>query len=38
MKAVTPDAETATIEVEDEQTLAINDMTVYYSEVPASEE
>ena len=38
MKAVTPDAETATIEVEDEETLAINDMTVYYSEVPASEE
>ena len=38
MKAVTPDAETATIEVEDEETLAVNDMTVYYSEVPASEE
>ena len=38
MKAVAPDSETATIEVEDEETLAINDMTVYYSEVPASEE
>ena len=38
MKAVTPDSETATIEVEDEETLAISDMTVYYSEVPASEE
>ena len=34
MKAVQPDSDTATIEVEDEETLAMNDMTVYYDAVP----
>ena len=36
LEAFKPDSEnaTATAEVEDEETLAINDMTVYYSEVP----
>ena len=36
LKAYKPDSENAaaTAEVEDEETLAINDMTVYYSEVP----
>ena len=34
MKAVQPDADSATIEVEDEETLAINDMTVYYDAIP----
>ncbi|MBD9199076.1 MAG: ferrous iron transport protein B, partial [Clostridiales bacterium] len=34
MKAVQPDADSATIEVEDEETLAMNDMTVYYESVP----
>ena len=36
LEAYKPDSEnaTATAEVEDEETLAINDMTVYYSEVP----
>ncbi len=34
MKAVTG-PETATIDVEDEETLALNQMTVYYSEVPS---
>ena len=34
MKAVQPDSDTATIEVEDEETLAMNDMTVYYESVP----
>ena len=38
MKAVVPDSDTATIQVEDEETLAVNDMTVYYDAVPASEE
>ncbi len=38
MKAVVPASDTATIQVEDEETLAINDMTVYYDAVPASEE
>ena len=34
MKAVQPDADSATIEVEDEETLAQNEMTVYYDAVP----
>ena len=34
MKAVQPDAESATIEVEDEETLAQNEMTVYYDAIP----
>ncbi|WP_286146785.1 ferrous iron transport protein B [Neopoerus faecalis] len=34
MKAVQPDSDTATIEVEDEETLAQNEMTVYYGAVP----
>ena len=34
MKAVTADSESTTIEVEDEETLAINDMTVYYDSIP----
>ena len=38
MKAVVPTSDTATIQVEDEETLAVNDMTVYYDAVPASEE
>ncbi len=34
MKALTPESETAEIGVEDEETLAINDMTAYYDAVP----
>ena len=34
MKAVQPDADSATIEVEDEETLAWNEMTVYYDAIP----
>ena len=34
MKAVQPESDTATIEVEDEETLAQNEMTVYYDAVP----
>ncbi|MGN0544003.1 MAG: ferrous iron transporter B [Acutalibacteraceae bacterium] len=34
MKAFEPDSETAVCEVEDEETLAINEMTAYYSAVP----
>ena len=34
MKAVQPDADSATIEVEDEETLAQNEMTVYYDALP----
>ena len=34
MKAVQPDSASTTIEVEDEETLAMNDMTVYYESVP----
>ena len=34
MKAVQPDADSATIEVEDEETLAQNEMTVYYAAIP----
>ena len=34
MKAVQPDADSATIEVEDEKTLAQNEMTVYYDAIP----
>ena len=34
MKAVQPDADSATIEVEDEETLAKNEMTVYYDAIP----
>ena len=34
MKAVQPDADSATIEVEDEETLAQNEMTVYYDAIP----
>ena len=35
MKAVQPASASATIEVEDEETLAMNDMTVYYDTIPA---
>ena len=35
MKAVQPDSASATIEEEDEETLAMNDMTVYYDAIPA---
>ena len=38
MKEVVPESNTATIEVEDEETLALSDMTVYYDAVPAGEE
>ena len=34
MKAVQPDADSATIEVEDEETLAQNEMIVYYDAIP----
>ena len=34
MKAVQPDADSVTIEVEDEETLARNEMTVYYDAIP----
>ena len=34
MKAVQPNADSATIEVEDEETLAQNEMTVYYDAIP----
>ena len=34
MKAVTADSESTTIGVEDEETLALNDMTVYYDSIP----
>ncbi len=34
MKAFEPDSETAVCEVEDEETLAVNEMTAYYSTVP----
>ena len=34
MKSVTADSESTTIEVEDEETLALNDMTVYYDSIP----
>ena len=34
MKSVTADSESTTIEVEDEETLALNDMTVYYDAIP----
>ena len=34
MKAIQPDADSATIEVEDEETLAQNEMTVYYDAIP----
>ena len=34
MKAVTADSASTTIEVEDEETLALNDMTVYYDSIP----
>ena len=34
MKAVTADSGSTTIEVEDEETLALNDMTVYYDSIP----
>lgn len=34
MKAFTSDKKTATVDVEDEETLAINTMTAYYSEIP----
>ncbi len=37
MQAVVPESGTATIEVEDEETLAVSDMTVYYDAVPESE-
>ena len=34
MKAVQPDSDSVTIEVEDEETLARNEMTVYYDAIP----
>ena len=34
MKAVTKTSDSATIEVEDEETLALNEMTVYYDAIP----
>mgnify|MGYP004608735107 CR=1 FL=1 len=34
LKAFQPDSNTATIEVEDEETLAINEMTAYYDAIP----
>ena len=34
MKEVTPDSDSATIEVEDEETLATGEMTVYYDAIP----
>ncbi len=34
MKAVQPESDSAVIEVEDEETLALNDMTVYYDVIP----
>ena len=34
MKAVTADSASTTIEVEDEETLALNEMTVYYDAIP----
>ena len=34
MKSVSADSESTTIEVEDEETLALNDMTVYYDSIP----
>ena len=34
MKAVQPESDSAVIEVEDEETLALNDMTVYYDAIP----
>ena len=34
MKAFKPSANTATIDVEDEETLAVNTLTAYYSAVP----
>ena len=34
MKEITPDSESATVEVEDEETLATGEMTVYYDAIP----
>ncbi len=34
MKSFTTSEETATVDVEDEETLAVNEMTAYYSEIP----
>ena len=34
MKAYQPTADTATVDVEDEETLAVNTMTAYYSAIP----
>lgn len=34
MKSFAPSSDTATVEVEDEETLAVNEMTAYYSAVP----
>ena len=34
MKAVQPESDSAVIEVEDEETLALNEMTVYYDKLP----
>ena len=36
MKAYQPTADTATVDVEDEETLAVNAMTAYYSAIPAN--
>ncbi len=36
LKEFKPEADTATVEVEDEETLAVNEMTVYYSEIPSN--
>ena len=35
LKAFTPSSDSATCEVEDEETLAVNEMTVYYSSIPS---
>ena len=36
IKSFTTDSKTATVDVEDEETLAINTMTAYYSEIPSN--
>ncbi len=38
MKAFEPDSDTAVVDVEDEETLAVSEMTVYYDAIPAGEE
>ena len=36
IKSFTTDSKTATVDVEDEETLAVNTMTAYYSEIPSN--